>query len=95
MRGYTAMFLRSYRFEHIPGHEADPETDTYFAHVTGDNYKDAIQEGREQVFKADCREYGKTLMLGLEFGPDADTYQFMGLFYGHIEPVLHAWQEDA
>jgi hypothetical protein len=89
---YTVMFLRSYRFENLARHDVEPETDTYFAHVEASGYTDAIKAGRQQVFEADCRDFGKRTMQEMGFGPDEETYDFLGLFAGHIEPVLHAWQ---
>lgn len=92
MKPYTVMLLRSYRFEHIPQHNCEPESDTYFAHIEADSLTSAIKAGRQDAFDADCREYGKSFMRQMGFGSDSESYDFLGLFAGHIEPVWHAWQ---
>ena len=89
-RHVTVVLMRGYRFEHLPGHEADPETDTYTAYVTAATVTEALKLAKAETLAADQKSYGKALMKRMQF--DADDYHYLLMFAGHQPAIHYGWQ---
>lgn len=89
---YTVVLMRSFRFSDIPEWEAEPETDSYVAHVKATGHEEAVKAAKQQVLEADQKELGKDFMRRMQL--DTDEYTFIALFDGHIEAKYHGWQHN-
>lgn len=94
MNNYTVVLMRGYRFEDIPGWDAEPETDCYVALVEAEDTVQAVIAARKQAIAADVesltRSYGKHFAPAMRL--DLHDYTFIVLFEGHQDAKLFGFQ---
>lgn len=92
MGKYTVALLRPRRMSDESFPDA-VENDVYYAHINeGIGARAAIKPAQREVAKADNRDWKEHIKACYLEKLKPDEYKVLGVFEGHIVPVLWNWQ---